>query len=250
MTGVTPPALLHGILDDGQELRPVGDDIWSMLAGDAPGQRYDRRARVYDALVGSPAYNRLAWGSAPRSYSAFAERAVRSGDGPFLDAGCGSLLFTADAYARARRPLLLVDQSIAMLRLARARLRKARAPVPDHFVLLQADLRRLPFRDGSFPTVLCMGILHLFDDPGGVAGDLARVAPAGGQLFLSSLVAETWRGTRYLNILHAAGEVARPKTLKRLLEELEGAGALAPPIEAASEGCMSFILGRVRQPAW
>jgi len=184
---VTPPALLQGILGDGQELRPVGDDIWSTLPGDAHGQRYDRRARLYDALVGSPAYNRLAWGSAPRSYSAFAERAVRSADGPFLDAGCGSLLFTANGYARARRPLLLVD--------------------------------------------------------------LARVASAGGQMFLSSLVAESWRGTRHLHLLHAAGEVARPRTLRQLLEELEGANAFTPPIEVASEGCMSFIRGRIRQPS-
>ena len=64
-------------------------------AGEAP---YDRRARIYDRLVGNALDNRLGWGTHPRRYAAFADEALASGTGPFLDAGCGSAVFTAAAH--------------------------------------------------------------------------------------------------------------------------------------------------------
>lgn len=37
----------------------------------------------------------------PADYGAFAVEAVAAGDGLFLDAGCGTVVFTAGAYRRA-----------------------------------------------------------------------------------------------------------------------------------------------------
>jgi SAM-dependent methyltransferase len=237
-------AVISDLLLDSRELRPAGDGVWSVLPGNAPGRRYDRRAAAYDLVVGSGLYNRLFWGSSPRTYSAFAERAVRSGSGPFLDAGCGSLVFTASVYARASRPLVLVDESIGMLQAARARLARAAGHLPEGVVLLQSDLRDLPFRAGSFSTALCMGMLHLFDDIRGILPALANATQPAGQLFLTSLVAETVIGKRYLSLLHHLGEVAAPRTQDQLLNELKALGAgLIHPTGIAAEGSMAFIVG-------
>jgi SAM-dependent methyltransferase len=244
------PAFLTDLLVDGGALRAVDDRIWSVLPHDAPGQSYDGRAKAYDAVVGSRLYNRLVWGSSPRAYSAFAARALASGSGPFLDAGCGSLVFTAKVYARAARPVVLVDQSIGMLRAARARLLRATAVRPsssgalDEIVLLQGDLRRLPFRAGSFDTVMCMGMLHLFDEAGTIVTALSNAARPGAQLFLTSLIAETGIGRRYLALLHRAGEVAAPRTRDQLLLELQSAAVLSS--EIATEGSVAFIAARTR----
>jgi SAM-dependent methyltransferase len=246
----TAPAFLTDLLLDPSAVRAVDDRVWSVLPPDVPGQRYDGRAKAYDAVVGSRLYNRLLWGSSPRAYSAFAARALAWGSGPLLDGGCGSLVFTADVYARATRPIVLVDRSIGMLRAARARLLRACALTPssigppDEIVLLQGDIRRLPFRDGSFDTVLSMGMLHLFEDAGTIVTALSNAARPGGQLFLTSLIAETRVGRRYLSVLHRAGEVAAPRTRAQLLLELQRAAVF--PFEIATEGSVAFIAAHAR----
>jgi hypothetical protein len=80
--------------------------------GDAP---YDHHAKVYDRLIGAPLYNRLIWRARVSDYAAFAAEAVADGDGPMLDAGCGTAVFSADAYRAASRPLILADRSRGML---------------------------------------------------------------------------------------------------------------------------------------
>ena len=208
-----------------------------------PNQRYDRRAAAYDRVVGGRLYNRLLWGSSPAAYAAFAARAVSSGAGPMLDAGCGSLVFTAGVYAEADRPLVLLDHSVGMLEAARDRLAAIRGVVPASTALLQADLLDLPFASGSFSTVLTMGMLHLFDDVTGVVSALARSVQPGGALFLSSLVSETRVGGRYLSLLHRAGEVALPRTEQQLLAAVRlGIPASFGEVESRVEGSMAFIV--------
>ena len=63
---------------------------------------YDLGAWFYDLVVGSRLYHRTVWGMPPDQHLAFARRALDlssnepdESDGPILDAGCGSLLFTA-----------------------------------------------------------------------------------------------------------------------------------------------------------
>lgn len=240
------PPLLADLLLDAAAPHPAGGGLWSVLPPDEPGQRYDRRAAAYDRVVGSGLYNRLLWGSSPRAYAAFATRAVRAGTGPLLDAGCGSLVFTAAAYARTDRPLVLVDRSLGMLAAARDRLAATGGYRPDRVVLLQADLLHLPFRAAAFGTVLCMGMLHLFDDPAPVAAELARVAGPDGAVFMTSLLAERAVGRRYLSLLHRAGEVAAPRTQAALLAAL--AAPLPGPVVCEREGSMGFIVAGTRPP--
>lgn len=123
-----------------------------MLPPDAEGAPYDSRAAAYDRVVGSTLYNRLIWGASTDLYRAFARRAVASGDGPLLDAGAGSAVFTDRAYADTDRPLILVDRSLGMLEAARDRIAKrAGGSLPASVTLLQADANELPLRDTSSP---------------------------------------------------------------------------------------------------
>ncbi|MDQ4048315.1 MAG: class I SAM-dependent methyltransferase, partial [Actinomycetota bacterium] len=106
---------------------------------------------------------------------------LAAGHGPFLDAGCGTLVFTAAAY-QASRPLVLVDRSLGMLRRAAERLEGAPA------ALVQADVLDLPFAPGRFATVACHAMLHVLDDPWAELAALHRQVAPGGRLFASMLV--------------------------------------------------------------
>jgi len=205
--------------------------------GDA-GASYDRRAAVYDRLVRSRTYNRIAWSTAPADYVRFAAAAITSGDGPLLEVAAGSAAATAELHARSQRPTVLVDLSRAMLERAAQSIAAAangdKQELPAHIRLVQADLLALPFGPHEFTTVLGLGLTHLFDDlPALVAALRSQLLPDG-KLHLAGLVAETRRGRRYLEILHRAGEVAAPRTA----EELHV--ALGRPAGFRTTGCMAY----------
>lgn len=227
---------------DGRALRRLDERLFSVLPEDAAGHRYDGRAAAYDRMIGSRTYNRIAWGTSPAHYRAFARRAVQSAPGGwFLDAGCGTLLLTADAYRAAPgRPIVVLDQSLDMLRRGRARLADARGRTPPHIVFLQADLLDLPFRPGAFRTVMSMGMLHLFADAAPLAARLESLLLPDGALYLTSLVENGRIGDRYLRFLHRGGEVAAPRTAAALEAQLRG--ALSRPLAYSATGNMAYAV--------
>lgn len=234
------PSRLTELLRSNVSLRLVQQDIYSVLSTRREGASYDSRAALYDWIVGSRIYNRLMWGVSTAHYQAFVRRALASGSGPFLDAGAGSAVFTAEAYARAERPIVLVDRSRGMLEAARTRIVDwAGGAVPDHVTLLQADVQALPFQDETVGTILSMGMLHLFEDVTGHVQKLLRVLEPGGELFATSLVAERVVGRRYLQGLHKAGEVATPKRYDALRQVLTA--AIDRRVESEREGSMAFF---------
>src|SRR5262245_60763548 len=116
---------LHEFLEEGRSCELIEEGIYSVLDTPAHLYPYDKRAALYDFLVQTRIYNRLLWGAFPEHYSAFARMADNSqSQGPILDAGCGSLLFTAKAHLDCGRIVVACDQSVGMLRRARARLQK------------------------------------------------------------------------------------------------------------------------------
>jgi len=180
-------------------------------SGLTAGAEYDGRAAAYDRLVTSRLYNRLAWGTDPADYAAFARRAVDSAPGPLLDVAAGTAAATADAYRNSSRTVVLTDRSRDMLAEAAQRLAAGGAVRPGvRFV--QADAFALPFQPAEFDTVVCLGFLHLVDDAVGFIGGLRSLVAPGGRVFCSSLVAATPIGTRYLRLLRRAGEVAAVRT--------------------------------------
>lgn len=98
-----------------------------------------------------------------------------------LDAGCGTGLSTAEAIRHCER-VVAVDYSRESLQVLR------RKDFADQVWAVQADLTRLPFRDGIFPAVICANALqHL--RPGRpqrqAVAELGRVTAANGLLAVS-----------------------------------------------------------------
>jgi SAM-dependent methyltransferase len=186
-------------------------------------------------------YNRLLWGCSPDHYTDFARRADNSQPrGPILDAGCGSLLFTAEAHLGCGRTVIACDQSLDMLRRARRRLTKlSRSDYGDIF-LVQADLSDLPFRRNIFQTVLCMNVLHHYADAVELIRNLDQLLVATGQLYLTSLaLSERLIGDAYLRLLHRQGWVVRPRRVAELNGLIESALQQKPEITTA--GSMAYI---------
>lgn len=224
---------VEDLLAPGRRLSRGGDGIRS--ATDSRGD-----AASYDRLVGSALYNRLVWSASVNSYGAFAATAVASGTGPLLDVGCGSAVFTADVYRAAGRPLVLVDDSRAMLGRARERIG---SPTSASLAYVQANLFDLPFRPRQFDTVACHGVLHLFTDLEAVLRALCTQIAPGGTLRVTSLVAETTIGEKWLNMLHRAGETAPPRRAGELEERARG--ILGDGVHLDREGCMAFLTARL-----
>lgn len=202
---------------------------------DDVGAPYDRRAAVYDRLVRSRVYNRLAWGATPDDYTRFAAAAFASSSGPLLEAAAGSAAATAELHANSRRPTVLVDLSSAMLERAARRIVAATDnEVPDRIRFVRADLLASPLPSDEFTTILGLGLTHLFDDLPELVGALRRHLAPGGQIHITGLVAETRRGRWYLEALHRAGEVSAPRTAKELRAALDG------PADFHTTGCMAY----------
>lgn len=234
---MTTNNLLDQVLLDGVEAREVSADIYSVIDSAENSKVYDDNAKNYDRVIGSWLYNKLVWGNAPADYAAFAQRALDSGDGPFLDGGCGSLVFTADVYARSQRPIVLLDYSLGMLNEARKRLIEGARRVPDNVVLVQGDLLKIGevFRPKSFNTIGNFGIIHLFEDAAQILTNLRALTA--GQLYFTSLVAEGGMRRRYMNQLKKMDEFATPRTTAQLREHL-AANFLSPSLE--TKGGMAY----------
>jgi SAM-dependent methyltransferase len=232
---------LSDFIASGRSVELIEEGIYSVL-NDAPrAHQYDGRAAAYDFLVGSRLYNRLLWGCSPDHHAAFARRADNSQPrGPILDAGCGSLLFTAEAHLGCGRTVIACDQSLDMLRRARQRLMKLGHLERGDILLVQADLSDLPFRQNVFQTVLCMNVLHHCADAAALIRNLNQLLTATGQLYLTSLaLSGRLIGDAYLRLLHQQGWIVRPRSVAELNGLIESALRQKPEITTA--GNMAYI---------
>lgn len=232
---------LKEVLEDNRRVRLIEDGIYSVLPDAFVFHHYDKRAAIYDRVVGTRVYNAIMWGNSPLDYVAFARQAVVSrADGKLLDAGCGSLLFTAPAYVESDRQIIAFDQSLAMLRRARRRLMDLTGSRPEHILLLQADLSDLPFRPSVFHTVLCLNVLHQFKRAADLVSNLKRVLTGDGLMYLTSLVSNNRLiGDHYLNALHATGEFVQPRSSVELQELLNS--SLSQKVSYVTRGNMAYM---------
>lgn len=222
-------------------VRQVDEDIYSVLPDGSPEHHYDRRATIYDLVVSTHLYNSIMWGSSPRDYASFASQAINSSEEILLDAPCGSLLFTAPSYVQTRRQIVAIDQSIAMLKLARKRLLDLAGSMPSNVILLQADLSDQPLRPGSFHTVLCMNVLHLFQDAEGLISNLNGLLTNDGCLFLTSLISSNrFIGDAYLRALYRAKEFVRPRSRSELEKIVNDSGVRE--VSLSVKGNMAFVI--------
>lgn len=216
-----------------RDLRPLDDRILSALDTDDESAHYDRHAAVYDRVIGSALYNRLLWRTRVADYAAFTAEALSAGTGSFLDAGCGTTVFTADAYRATDRALTLVDRSAGMLRRAATR-------VGSDVRLVQADIYDLPFDAGGFDTVGCFAMLHVLDDPWpALAGLRAQLRP-GGTAFVSMFVTGGGGVTGpYMRALQRRGELGPPRSLEELTDAARDAFGDGARVER--RGAMAYV---------
>jgi SAM-dependent methyltransferase len=102
-----------------------------------------------------------------------------------LDVGCGTGDFTR-AFAVAAAPGGLavgLDASKTMLSVA------AEKGGEGNLAYVRADACELPFDDGEFDAVSCVGCIHLLADPFKSLGEMVRVARPGGRIVIGA----TWR---------------------------------------------------------
>jgi SAM-dependent methyltransferase len=93
-----------------------------------------------------------------------------------LDAGCGNGRFTRACAALGPRRVIGLDPSRSVV--------AARAHTTDlnNATVLQGDLYALPFPEGSFDHVFCIGVIHHLPDPKAGFLALARMLKPGGKL--------------------------------------------------------------------
>jgi ubiquinone/menaquinone biosynthesis C-methylase UbiE len=234
---------ISSLLSSGVTLHSVESHIFSVYPDSEPIHHYDQNVAFYDRVIGNPLYNRLMWGYKTTEFADFTRTALGSAaTGWVLDAGCGSLVFNAKTYSRySERPVLMLDQSIQMLRAAKSRFIKLSGEVPSNVVFLQGDILQLPFRPGSFNTVISMSVLHVIDDARAMISELSKVRSNDGKLSLTSLVLGRSVGDKYLQYLHKSGGVASPRNTDQVLEFFSEKGI---PISHYVRGNMMFIHSR------
>ncbi len=184
----------------------VEDHIHSCFEHDnnAP---YDSKAMRYESVVRSTLYNFVMWGTTPSDYARFAREALSSCKGTILDVGCGGLCHTARLYAQSGRNLILLDYSIVMLRLGKARIEKLANPFPANIQMLHADAFHLPFAPSSIDNVVSFGVMHLFKPKQEYVSSLLGVLKLGGRFFFTSLTTDRSLSRLYIKYLEKQQEL-------------------------------------------
>jgi SAM-dependent methyltransferase len=223
------------------DLRLVEPHLYSLSAPGDNTNAYDQEGALafYDKMACNRIYNRLVWGYSVSEYTNLCRGALSSStEGWVLDAGCGALAFTAQTYADYdERPVVFLDQSLKLLRLAKSRLADLHGGMPENAVFLHGDVLHLPFKPKSFGTIISLNLLHVLQDIRGVLQALGKVLMDGGTMSFTTLVENHRFADRYLQAWAKAGEVV-PRTPRQLLAEFEN---LRMPVSYRIQGNMAFI---------
>jgi ubiquinone/menaquinone biosynthesis C-methylase UbiE len=201
---------LSSMLLDNFTLRAVEPHIYSVLPDNKSGNVYDTQfGFIYDWIACNSIYNRLIWGYSVQIFSKIANDALRSSPaGNVLDLGCGSLAFTAKVYSQyTEQPVVLVDQSLKMLRMAKSRLMKQNGKVPDSLVFLHADALQLPFQENIFNIILSENLLHCLGDTGTLLNQMKTIITKNGKMYFTTLVRTNRFADKYLEALADSGKL-------------------------------------------
>jgi len=225
-------------MPDDAFLREVEPHIYSFFPANGVTP-YDRFGVIYDVVACSRIYNRLVWGYSISEYQHLCTDALgSSSDEWVLDAGCGSLAFTVKTYMQHKgRPVVLLDRSIRMLRLAKARLIELNGSVPENMLFVQGDISQLPFRDKSICTIIALNILHALDDAKGMMCELRRVMTEGGSVSLTTLVKNDRLADRYIDKLGEMGGLV-PRSFAQLINIFED---IAMPVQYLAKGNLALV---------
>jgi ubiquinone/menaquinone biosynthesis C-methylase UbiE len=161
--------------------------------------------------------SRVIWGVSLRTQAGLLAQTLR--DGPVLDVPAGTGLVTAEALRSVEAPPLVVavDLSRQMLLRSRSRLR-------HRAVFVEADVARLPFRDGAFAAAHSANGFHLFPDAASAAREISRVCRPGGKVVVTTWTDQGHLVARlYQRLLARLGHIERPRSPTHFRELFEGA---------------------------
>jgi ubiquinone/menaquinone biosynthesis C-methylase UbiE len=201
---------LSAALFENLTLRTVESSIYSVFPDDETGSEYDTQfGSFYDRVACNPIYNRLIWGYSIKIFSQIASQALRSSQsGYVLDIGCGSLAFTAKIYSQSiERPVVLADQSIKMLRMAKTKLIKQNGYIPENMAFLHANALQLPFKANTFTTIISENLLHCLNDTGILLKQLKNMMPENGKMYFTTLVKAGRIADKYIKALANRGKL-------------------------------------------
>lgn len=201
---------LSALLLENTILRSVEPSIYSVLPDNESGNEYDTQfGFIYDLVACNPIYNRLVWGYSVKLFPQIAADALRSSpEGNVLDLGCGSLAFTAKVYSQyTGRPVVLADQSLKMLRMAKSRIIKQNGKVPDNLAFLHSDALNLPFQENAFETIISENLLHCLDETSILLRQLRNMISENGKIYFTTLVKTDRLADKYLQALADSGKL-------------------------------------------
>lgn len=201
---------LSALLQENTKLRLVEPSIYSVLPNNESGNEYDTQfGSFYDLVACNPIYNRLIWGYSVSIFPKIANDALHStSEGTVLDLGCGALAFTAKTYGNyTERPVVLIDQSLKMLRMAKKRIEKYSGSMPANLVFLHADARDLPFNEKSFETIISENLLHCLGDTSVLLEQLKKIKTANGKIYFTTLIKNNRFSDKYLEALAEKGKI-------------------------------------------
>jgi len=232
--------ILTGSIADDITLNSIEPHIYSVFPDTRIANEYDTRfGIIYDLIACNPLYNRLIWGYSIAGFSSLVHDALRSSkEGTVLDLGCGSLAFTAKTYINySDRPVVLTDQSLKMLRIAKSRLIKLHGRVPDNMVFLQADALQLPFKETSFNTLISLNLLHCIDDTKKLLTGLTKIISDNARMFFTTLIRGDRLADRYLKTLADSD-----KLISRSIDDHRAVfEELGIPLKYNIQGNMAFM---------
>lgn len=181
--------------------------------------------------------------------STFVDHVCRLGvdRGLALDVGTGPAQIPIAILQRLPElRFVAVDRSLRMLQQAHQAAEES--GVCRRLMVLEADGRALPFRNGSFDLVCSNSLLHHLEDPAAVLKEMSRVLRPGGAFLLRDLRRPSWLSFPWHVGWHGRHYEGRMRELFRA----SVAAAYTPPelknlIDAApslAQGTRTFRVGR------
>ncbi len=132
----------------------------------------------------------------------------RSGFENILDFGCGTGNSSFKLISYGFKPVSL-DTSLGMLKEVSRKCKK-------RSLCINGDGEKLPFKDGAFDAVICMGVMHHLDNKPIAIREMIRVVKKGGSIY----IAEPYVGKSLVMKIYNA-LIFFPRLLRNILKGLK-----------------------------
>jgi colanic acid/amylovoran biosynthesis glycosyltransferase len=154
-----------------------------------------------------------------KTQAAIVENELRTGAGDVLDVGCGVGALTRTLERLGAGSITGIDLEPEMIDAAARR-------YPDHSWCV-GDASALPFADGTFDSVVSLGLLEYVEDLDAIVRELARVARAGSLVLASAPQSGSPNAIAYAaydSLRPGARDAGQPISARRLVRAFARAG--------------------------